>query len=126
MQEDRMVLTKATLRAAALLDVRDPDLALIIGLRPQELLEPNALDAGTPPRERALLFLRLYRAIVGILGDDAAHAWFHAPNRHLRGVPSELARTREGLERVVTYVEMIADAGGHVECLHGVVRREDP
>jgi hypothetical protein len=122
-----VVLAKAVRRAAAALAI-SAALGEILGVTPEELERPGALERAPEWKVRARLFVRLYRALVGSLGGDeaAGRAWFHAPNGHLDGVPAELVRTREGLERVVAYVEMIADAGGHVECLLGVVRREAP
>ncbi|RWG63707.1 antitoxin Xre-like helix-turn-helix domain-containing protein, partial [Mesorhizobium sp.] len=71
---ENAVITKATLRAADLLEITARTLALVIGvseatvsrMRKQEFL----LERGTKPFELAVLFVRLFRSLDAIVGGD--------------------------------------------------------
>ncbi|HMA19511.1 MAG TPA: MbcA/ParS/Xre antitoxin family protein [Gemmatimonadaceae bacterium] len=104
------VLAKATLAAARRLDLKNRQLADIIGTSEafvSRLKSGRGLDPQRTEGELALLFLRLYRSLDALVGgDDAkARAWLHAPNDHVRGIPAERIRTVEGLVDVVQYLD---------------------
>jgi hypothetical protein len=104
------VLAKATLAAAAQLDLRNRHLATVIGTSEASVSRLNngrGLDPGSKEGELALLFLRLYRALDALVGGDDSKArdWFHAENDHLGGVPAERIRSVEGLVDVVQYLD---------------------
>ena len=89
------VLAKATLAAARRLDLKNRQLAEIIGTSEafvSRLKSGRGLDPQRTEGELALLFLRLYRSLDALVGgDDAkARAWLHAPNDHVRGIPAEI------------------------------------
>src|SRR5450755_777877 len=92
------VLTSATLRAAALLGLTDADVAHVIGVSGATLSRLRAgrrtISLGSKEAELALMLVRVYRSLDGILGEDreAMRAWFHGKNRHLRDAPAELVR----------------------------------
>ena len=77
---ENAVLTKATLRAAELMDITARTLASIIGvseatvsrMRRQEFL----LERGTKPFELAVLFVRLFRSLDAIVGGAASDPQF--------------------------------------------------
>lgn len=104
------VLTRAVLRAAERLGLRNRELALILGaseasisrLRGGRLIDPAGKEG-----ELALLFLRLYRSLDTLVGGspEAARAWLAAPNDHLGGIPAERIRRVEGLVDVVQYLD---------------------
>lgn len=104
------VLTKAVLRAAERLGLRNRDLAHVLGtseasvsrLSKERRLEPTAKEG-----ELALLFLRVYRSLDALVGGDdrKARAWLEAFNEHLQDVPKELLHRVEGLVRVVQYLD---------------------
>ena len=106
------VLTKALLRAAERVAVRQRDLAAILGsseasvsrLNQQRTLEPASKEG-----ELALLFLRAYRSLDTLVGGDevAAREWLHADNSHLAGIPANRMRTVEGLVDVVRYLDAV-------------------
>ena len=106
------VLTKALLRAAERLAVRQRDLAAILGsseasvsrLNQERKLEPSSKEG-----ELALLFLRAYRSLDTLVGGDeaAAREWMHATNTHVGGIPAERIRTVEGLVDVVRYLDAV-------------------
>lgn len=105
------VLAKALLRAAELLSVTDASLAQIIGVSPASVSRlrtaTRSVDPQTKEGELAILFLRMYRSLDGLMSgnQDAVNAWFNAENRHLHGTPSELVRTVQGLAHVIEYLD---------------------
>ena len=104
------VLTKAVLRAADLLGLRQRDLAAILGSSDasvSRLSSGRTLDPKSKEGELALLFLRAFRSLDAMMGGDAeaARVWLNAENHHLAGVPAERMRTAEGLVHVVQYLD---------------------
>jgi len=108
---ENAVITKATLRAADLLDITARTLALVIGvseatvsrMRRQEFL----LERGTKPFELAVLFVRLFRSLDAIVGGDetVARTWLRNPNTTLDGTPLEKILTIAGLVDVIAYLD---------------------
>lgn len=109
--EPRVVLSRATLRAARFLGIPQAELARILGVseatvsriaRGQKTLEPQS-----KPWQLASLFVRLFRSLDAIVGSDdaAARAWLHSPNSALGGIPLELIRDPAGLVRTVDYLD---------------------
>lgn len=104
------VLSKAVIRAAERLAIPRNRLAKILGVSAPTvtrlftgdwLLEPSRKEW-----ELALLFVRLYRALDSIVGEDqVAKAWLQSHNQALLGCPAELIQTTEGLVRVVHYLD---------------------
>ena len=108
--EPAAVLAKATLAAAEHLELRNRQLASVIGSSEasvSRLRSGRGLDPASKEGELALLFLRLYRSLDALVGGDdvKSRAWLHAANDHLRGVPAERIRTVEGLVDVVQYLD---------------------
>ena len=104
------VLAKAAINAARRLDLRNKQLAEIIGTSEafvSRLKSGKGIDPQRTEGQLALLFLRLYRSLDALVGgDDAkARAWLHAQNEHVRGIPAERIRTVEGLVDVVQYLD---------------------
>lgn len=104
------VLAKATLNAAARLDLRQRDLAAILGASEasvSRLTRGRGIDPASKEGELALLFLRMYRSLDTLVGgDDArARAWLTAQNDHVGGVPVERLTSVQGLVDVVQYLD---------------------
>ena len=104
------VLARAVLSAAERLDLRNRDLAAVLGSSEasiSRLQHSRVLNPESKEGELALLFLRVYRSLDALVGGDDAKArlWLHANNDHLRGVPAERIRTVEGLVDVVQYLD---------------------
>lgn len=104
-------LTKAVIRAAGILQIRQASVARILGVSPATV---SRLYAGnyllSPERgkewEFALLFVRLFRSIDAILGHgDSALKWLAGHNTALNGRPAELIESTEGLVRVLHYLD---------------------
>ncbi|RWC34483.1 MbcA/ParS/Xre antitoxin family protein [Mesorhizobium sp.] len=108
---ENAVLTKATLRAADLLDITARVLASVIGvseatvsrMRRDEFL----LERGTKPFELAVLFVRLFRSLDAIVGGDAAvaRAWLKNANTAFDAAPLEKILTITGLVDVIAYLD---------------------
>lgn len=103
------VVTKAVRRVAEKLDVSQKELARILGVSEatvSRLASGKTLDLDRKEGELALLFVRVFRSLDALVGDEAkARAWFHAHNDHLGGVPAERVRTVEGLVHVAEYLD---------------------
>ena len=105
------VLSRATVRAARLLEVAQSDLAAIIGVSGATLSRlangHKQLLPGSKPWQLAALFVRLFRSLDAIVGSDdaAARAWLRSDNRALGGVPLTLIRDPAGLVRTVDYLD---------------------
>ncbi len=105
-----VVLGKALVRAAAILELPQRDLARVIGVSPSSLSRVERGRAVAPDRkegELALLFLRVYRSLDALFGGDgpSCREWFHAENDHLGGVPAELVQNAQGLVHVAEYLD---------------------
>ena len=104
-------LTKAVVRAADTLGLSQAVLAEILGVSPATA---SRLKAGgyslQPTRKRewefALLFVRLFRSLDAIVGNDRdARTWLNGENRALGGRPIDLMRSAEGLVSVLHYLD---------------------
>ena len=103
-------LTKATLRAAALLGLTNAALADVVGLSESTISRMNSgkpFELGTKPAELATLLVRLYRSLDALVGNNEAQrqAWMNSYNDALHAVPGQAVRGAEGLVRVLTYVD---------------------
>ena len=106
------VVTKAVLSAADRLDLRQRDVAAILGASEasvSRLHQDRRVQPDSKEGELALLFLRAYRSLDTLVGGDdvAARTWLHAENAHLGGVPAERIRSVEGLVDVVRYLDAV-------------------
>ena len=104
------VLTKAVARAAERLGITKALLARILGLSPPTVTRLYSgaykLDERRKEWEFALLFVRVFRSLDSIVGDEpAARRWLNSDNRALNGKPIDLIRRTDGLVRVVQYLD---------------------
>ncbi len=104
-------LTKAVVRAAGFLGLSQAALAEVLGVSGATV---SRLVGGTyqlqPARRRewefALLFVRLYRSLGALVGNDAdARTWLRSDNLALGAKPLDLIRGAEGLVRVLHYLD---------------------
>lgn len=108
--EASAVLSKAVARAAERLDVSKSLLAKVLGVSPPTITRLYSghylLDQGRKEWDFALLFVRVFRSLDSIVGDEAtARKWLSSENRGLNAKPIELIRNTEGLVRVVQYLD---------------------
>ena len=110
MAEAQAVLTKAVTRAADRLALPRSVLAKILGLSPATVTPLYAgayrLEQQRKEWELALLFVRLFRSLDSLVGDEAtAKTWLNSENRGLNAKPIDLIPHTEGLVRVVQYLD---------------------
>ncbi len=105
------VLTVATLRATAALQLSDDELAQVIGLERQEI-EPLRLGQRVIPVNsgaglRCQMLVRLFRALEHLVGGDQekCRQWLRDRNKAAGGVPAEVMATPDGLRQVAEYLE---------------------
>ncbi len=105
------VLSKATVRAAEQLGLRQTQLAKLLGL---SAATASRLTAGTwvlPEEgkawELAAAFVRLYRSLAAITGGktQAMRDWLHSDNDALGGEPAKRILSAEGLIHVLQYLD---------------------
>ncbi|MFO7324258.1 MAG: DUF2384 domain-containing protein [Pseudomonadota bacterium] len=106
-----VTLSKAVVRAAGLLGLSQAAVAEVLGV---SSATASRLFAGTyrlaPSRRRewefALLFVRLYRSLAALVGNDAdARTWLRSENLALAARPVDLIGGAEGLVRVLQYLD---------------------
>lgn len=108
--KEAQIVGKAAIRAAALLDLSNVELARILGLSEPTISRLKnggfTLDPASKAFELAQLFLRLFRGLDSITGADAtSKAWLRNENLALRGRPIDLIKTVTGLTQTVMYVD---------------------
>jgi len=104
------VLSKAVARAAERLNVSRALLARVLGVSPATVTRLYAGDYRLDPNRKewefALLFVRAFRSLDSIVGDEAtARSWLRSGNRALNARPIDLIGSTEGLVRVVQYLD---------------------
>ena len=109
-RSDSSIVTKATIRAAEKLRLKNKDIARIIGVSEPTVSRMKRgdypLDPAQKPFELALLFVRLYRSLDAVVGDDGvAAAWLANKNTALNGVPIQLIQKVDGLINVIQYLD---------------------
>jgi transcriptional regulator with XRE-family HTH domain len=109
--EASATLSKAVVRAAGFLGLSQAALAEVLGVSGATV---SRLVGGSyqlqPTRRRewefGLLFVRLYRSLGALVGNDAdARTWLRNENLALGARPLELIRGAEGLVRVLHYLD---------------------
>jgi Antitoxin Xre-like helix-turn-helix domain/Antitoxin Xre/MbcA/ParS C-terminal toxin-binding domain len=109
--DESRVITKATLRAADRLGIKNTALAKIIGLSEPTISRMYKGTYVLPPEsknfELAVLFVRFYRSLDGIIGgdDSVAADWLKNKNTVLDGVPLELIQSVSGLTNAIEYLD---------------------
>jgi uncharacterized protein (DUF2384 family) len=108
--EAAAVLSKAVARAAERLDISKTMLAKVLGVSPPTITRLYSGDYQLAQERKewdfALLFVRVFRSLDSIVGDEAtARKWLASENLGLNGRPIELIRSTEGLVRVVQYLD---------------------
>lgn len=104
------VVSKAVIRATERLDISKTLIAKILGLSPptiSRLFQGTYLLEDTRKEwDFALLFIRMYRSLDSIVGNDqTAQKWLLSPNTALLDKPINLITHTEGLVRVVQYLD---------------------
>jgi hypothetical protein len=109
--DEAVLLTNTVLRAADRLGIKNAALAKILGLSGPTVSRMRngkyRLERGQKPFELAVLLVRLYRSLDGIVGgdDNVAAGWLTNKNTALDGVPLELIQSVSGLANVIHYLD---------------------
>lgn len=109
--DEASVLTKATLRAADRLAIKNNVLAKIVGVSEPSISRMRKgdylLERGQKPFELAVLFLRFYRSLDSIVGgeDPVAADWIKNTNTAFDTTPLALIQTVAGLTDVIAYLD---------------------
>jgi uncharacterized protein (DUF2384 family) len=105
------VITKATLKAAERLALKNNVLARIVGVSEPTVTRMRKgeyfLERGQKAFELAILFVRFYRSLDAIVGgsDAVAADWLRNKNTALDATPLELIQTVAGLTNVIQYLD---------------------
>jgi hypothetical protein len=108
---ESVALTKATLRAAGKLGLKNRTLATVIGVSEPTVSRMSRgtyfLQPGEKPFELSALFVRLYRSLDAITGGDekVARSWFANDNTALGDTPISLVQKVSGLIHVIQYLD---------------------
>jgi hypothetical protein len=109
--DESSFVTKATLRAAERLGIKNTVLAKVLGVSQPTISRMRRgnykLDRGQKAFELAILLVRLYRSLDGIVaGDDNVAAdWLKNNNTALDGIPLDLIQSVSGLMNVIAYID---------------------
>ena len=109
--DESKVITKATLRTAERLGIKNTVLAKILGVSEPTISRMRQgrykLDRGQKAFELGILLVRLYRSLDGIVaGDDRVAAdWLKNNNTALDGIPLHLIQSVSGLTNVIAYID---------------------
>jgi hypothetical protein len=102
------ILSEALINAGKALGLSQTELGEAIG-KDRTTIARRRIDPHSKAGELALLLIRCYRALYGLVGGEksAMRHWMHAENRHTGGVPAEQIKSVGGLIRVGNYLEAI-------------------
>ena len=110
------VVSKAGVRAAAILGLNQATLSRVLGVSPSTVTRLHAgdyvLTVDSKPYELALLLIRLFRGLDALMGgeESAIRSWMQAPNTALGNAPLALITSVTGLVDTVAYVDESARA----------------
>lgn len=117
--EENAVLTKALLRLAKNWEMKNTELAEIIGVSPSVISrlrkgESHALSPKNTAGKLALLLIRAYRSLGAFLGSrfTIQQEWLRAHNHAFNRSPLDAMRSPEGLVHVVQYLDAMRGAEG--------------
>ena len=109
--DPEVVLTKATLQAAARLGLPSTELGKVIGVSDATVSRYRKAQAAIAPSSKqgqlALLLIRVFRSLDPLVGadDEKRKAWMHSRNNALNGVPAQLILSPDGLVRTLSYLD---------------------
>ncbi len=105
------VISKAVLRAAAILGLNNATLARVLGVSAASITRLQAgsytLAADSKPYELALLLIRLFRGLDALLAGEppAIQSWMRTANLALGDTPQARILSVAGLVEAVDYVD---------------------
>jgi hypothetical protein len=106
------VTTRAFLRAASALGLKNGAIASVLGVSASTVSRLNkpggVLSSKQGEWDRATTFIRIYRSLAGLLGGDlpAMSAWLNSHNHDLGNVPLAIIQgSGSGLYNVIAYLD---------------------
>lgn len=104
------IVAQAVTRAMAIMDIRQVELAAILGISPAYVSRivagERVLPASSKAFELAVLLIRLFRGLGGLFGDDMTmRSWLRLHNTALNAPPIDLIRTAQGMIETIQYVD---------------------
>ncbi len=104
---DAQLLLRAVLRASDELELSRTALARVLGRDRSLFGRGKGIDPASKTGELALLVVRLYHSLAGLVGNDGPQMrhWFHTANHHTGGVPAEQVQRAEALVEIVQYLD---------------------
>lgn len=104
------VITKAVLRASANLGLTNRLLGKVLGLSEATVsrlrTQQKVIEPSEKAYELAVLFIRLYRSLDAITGDDAVSVqWLENHNTALHARPADMIQSVQGLVGVIQYLD---------------------
>lgn len=101
------VLSEAVQNAAKAFGMTKDELGQVIG-RDRTSIK-RGIDPYSKTGELALMLVRCYRSLSALMGGGEAEIthWFTTPNRHVGGIPKEVAKSVVGLSNITQYLDAI-------------------
>lgn len=106
-----VVITKAVLKAASNLGIKNKELGRILGLSEATISRLRSSQKLIEPSEKAFelaaLFARMYRSLDSITGgdDNVSSQWLRNPNTALQARPLDSIQSVQGLVGVIQYLD---------------------
>lgn len=105
---EAQIMTQAAVIAADRLGLDTATFAATIGVSETRATNMTQLDEllrkGTPPCNRALMLIRLFRALKHA-GDETARNWLHEENATLGCRPVDMIGGTGGLDQIIRHIE---------------------
>ena len=106
------VLCKSLINLQQTLKLSQLEVGSIIGLdrsSVSRLAAKGGLDPASKQGELSLILIRIYRALFAMVGGDRDSMihWLRTENDHVGGVPVELVKSVQGINRVAEYLDAI-------------------
>lgn len=116
-EDQAFVLGQAVRRAAEGLGMSVWALATTLGLDESCAADiasgARGIDPASPEGKSSLMLVKVFEALEAIVGGETARrTWMSTSHAALRGMPSLLVLTPQGLDRVLRYLEERCDLGG--------------
>ena len=110
--DKKVVLAKALINVAEQLDLKQAQVAAILGVHRTAIsrLKNNPeLDPASKQGELALLLIRMHRALYALTGGDTEwiRHFMNTPNRVTGGIPVQQIESISGLVTVLQFVDAI-------------------
>lgn len=110
-EKEAAAVTKAVLRAADRLGIRNAALSRVIGVSEPTLSRMRSgerlINRNQKEFELGVLFVRMYRSLDAIIGGDdtVSQQWLRNKNEALNSVPVEMIESVQGLTDVIRYLD---------------------